>query len=196
MPKSSRQRTRASTRRERKVGRCTFRESISSLRSTPPLASEEPGEPLDEPCDSIGKRSPRWRSKLRCAFYTRRHCPNAKTRLSTSRRGNRNAAGRIIERSGDQLKQWQHPDQRGFAVPRVQARAGRQRQSSQRPSDEKATHGNPSLWITNSGNDPSAGSPTETLLRLLLPLNDQVWSSFQHTGATERPHRVSVRRPH
>lgn len=29
-------------------------------------------------------------------------------------------------------------------------------------------------------NDPSAGSPTETLLRLLLPLNDQVWTSFQH----------------
>ena len=27
-------------------------------------------------------------------------------------------------------------------------------------------------WIY--GNDPSAGSPTETLLRLLLPLNDQV----------------------
>ena len=24
------------------------------------------------------------------------------------------------------------------------------------------------------GDDPSAGSPTETLLRLLLPLNDQV----------------------
>ena len=29
-------------------------------------------------------------------------------------------------------------------------------------------------------NDPSAGSPTETLLRLLLPLNDQVWSTFRH----------------
>ena len=28
-------------------------------------------------------------------------------------------------------------------------------------------------WTT-IGNDPSAGSPTETLLRLLLPLNDQV----------------------
>ena len=28
-------------------------------------------------------------------------------------------------------------------------------------------------------NDPSAGSPTETLLRLLLPLNDQVWTSFR-----------------
>ena len=27
------------------------------------------------------------------------------------------------------------------------------------------------------GNDPSAGSPTETLLRLLLPLNDQVRAS-------------------
>jgi hypothetical protein len=34
-----------------------------------------------------------------------------------------------------------------------------------------------SLWV-DSGlervNDPSAGSPTETLLRLLLPLNEQV----------------------
>ena len=27
-------------------------------------------------------------------------------------------------------------------------------------------------------NDPSAGSPTETLLRLHLPLNDKVWTSF------------------
>ena len=30
-------------------------------------------------------------------------------------------------------------------------------------------------------NDPSAGSPTETLLRLLLPLDEQVWSSSQNT---------------
>ena len=28
-------------------------------------------------------------------------------------------------------------------------------------------------------NDPSAGSPTETLLRLLLPLNDRVWRTFR-----------------
>lgn len=35
------------------------------------------------------------------------------------------------------------------------------------------------LLSVNNSNDPSAGSPTETLLRLLLPLNDQVWSSFQ-----------------
>ena len=33
-------------------------------------------------------------------------------------------------------------------------------------------------------NDPSAGSPTETLLRLLLPLDDQVRHSFRHSGAT------------
>ena len=31
------------------------------------------------------------------------------------------------------------------------------------------------------GNDPSAGSPTETLLQLLLPLNDHAWSLFQRT---------------
>jgi hypothetical protein len=30
-------------------------------------------------------------------------------------------------------------------------------------------------------NDPSAGSPTETLLRLLLPLNAQVWESSRAT---------------
>ena len=30
------------------------------------------------------------------------------------------------------------------------------------------------LLTATYGNDPSAGSPTETLLRLLLPLNDQV----------------------
>ena len=30
---------------------------------------------------------------------------------------------------------------------------------------------------TFCANDPSAGSPTETLLRLLLPLNDKVWTA-------------------
>ena len=34
-----------------------------------------------------------------------------------------------------------------------------------------------------NSNDPSAGSPTETLLRLLLPLNDQVWTSFRRLEA-------------
>ena len=30
------------------------------------------------------------------------------------------------------------------------------------------------VFLFQINNDPSAGSPTETLLRLLLPLNDQV----------------------
>ena len=40
------------------------------------------------------------------------------------------------------------------------------------------------------GNDPSAGSPTETLLRLLLPLNDRVRSSspgIERRGGTRKP---------
>lgn len=36
------------------------------------------------------------------------------------------------------------------------------------------------VWELNKlDNDPSAGSPTETLLRLLLPLNDRVWKAFR-----------------
>ena len=37
-------------------------------------------------------------------------------------------------------------------------------------------------------NDPSAGSPTETLLRLLLPLNDQVRTTSQQVGALASSH--------
>ena len=44
-------------------------------------------------------------------------------------------------------------------------------------------------------NDPSAGSPTETLLRLLLPLNDQVWSSSQQQGAVSGSPKP-IPRPH
>ena len=51
-------------------------------------------------------------------------------------------------------------------------------------------------WVTHSrsilfkghGNDPSAGSPTETLLRLLLPLNDKVqWTSRDVEGGEPLP---------
>ena len=35
------------------------------------------------------------------------------------------------------------------------------------------------LFGTMRANDPSAGSPTETLLRLLLPLNVKVYSTFR-----------------
>ena len=36
-------------------------------------------------------------------------------------------------------------------------------------------------------NDPSAGSPTETLLRLLLPLNDKVQWTSRDVGGGEPP---------
>ena len=39
------------------------------------------------------------------------------------------------------------------------------------------------VFLRGNDNDPSAGSPTETLLRLLLPLNDKVqWTSRDVTG--------------
>lgn len=70
-------------------------------------------------------------------------------------------------------------------------------------SDGSPGEGRPgSWWFTSpggedtTGNDPTTGSPTVTLLRLLLPLNDQVRSSFRHAAATRRPLRAPVRRPH
>ena len=39
-------------------------------------------------------------------------------------------------------------------------------------------------------NDPSAGSPTETLLRLLLPLNDKVHETFHARLRRPRPSAV------
>ena len=38
----------------------------------------------------------------------------------------------------------------------------------------------------DTGNDPSAGSPTETLLRLLLPLNDKVRETFPRKAGNRR----------
>ncbi len=45
------------------------------------------------------------------------------------------------------------------------------------------------------GNDPSAGSPTETLLRLHLPLDSKVYSTSQEPGTTSVP-EPPVRRFH
>ena len=45
------------------------------------------------------------------------------------------------------------------------------------PDEQSLTHSRSSSSV-GLDNDPSAGSPTETLLRLLLPLNDKVqWTS-------------------
>ncbi len=49
--------------------------------------------------------------------------------------------------------------------------------------------------ILGIGNDPSAGSPTETLLRLLLPLNAQVWESSPATSEALTP-EGQVQVPH
>ena len=47
-----------------------------------------------------------------------------------------------------------------------------------KPREAEGTVHGVCVWMKTAGrpisNDPSAGSPTETLLRLLLPLNDQV----------------------
>ena len=40
----------------------------------------------------------------------------------------------------------------------------------------------------NRVNDPSAGSPTETLLRLLLPLSNKVQKTFQDTSCFQQVH--------
>ena len=41
-------------------------------------------------------------------------------------------------------------------------------------------------------NDPSAGSPTETLLRLLLPLSDKVYKTSPFRGDESSPARVRI----
>ena len=45
----------------------------------------------------------------------------------------------------------------------------------------EAHHHNIEAWLSwiVDNNDPSAGSPTETLLRLLLPLSDKVYLTFR-----------------
>ena len=44
-------------------------------------------------------------------------------------------------------------------------------------SHYQLVHGVVKILDLRCGNDPSAGSPTETLLRLHLPLNDKDWTS-------------------
>lgn len=59
-------------------------------------------------------------------------------------------------------------------------------------STDTQEHGRDRLLLRSvfPANDPSAGSPTETLLRLLLPLDSQVRPSSQHSArAVGRPRR-------
>ena len=81
----------------------------------------------------------------------------------------------------------------GECAPRVGTREDR-RILAHRSQKKRTTHYHAEV-ITNptvrksvggkTGNDPSAGSPTETLLRLLLPLNDKVWTASRGIAAGE-----------
>ena len=62
--------------------------------------------------------------------------------------------------------------------PRRKKVAPRQRRRETRDSTHRVEGG-------KTGSDPSAGSPTETLLRLLLPLNDKVWAASQGVAGGE-----------
>ncbi|SRR4051794_1615904 len=72
------------------------------------------------------------------------------------------------------------------------ARRGPRRGATRRSNGEV---GSQWLGVLQLCNDPSAGSPTETLLRLLLPLNDRVWIAFRPwvvvadlPGPVRKPH--------
>ena len=71
--------------------------------------------------------------------------------------------------------------------------ASGQRQTSQWPRDEKSRDRSlcKARSFEETVNDPSAGSPTETLLRLLLPLNAQVWESSRATSENRILARLS-----
>ena len=73
------------------------------------------------------------------------------------------------------LGRHQHSESRGASGGRTPAGAGGR--AGRRPTKATIvamTVGGRRCPGQGLGNDPSAGSPTETLLRLLLPLNDQV----------------------
>lgn len=65
-------------------------------------------------------------------------------------------------------------------------RTGRPRPGGTRRSDER---------YPKHSNDPTAGSPTVTLLRLLLPLNAQVWKSSRASGGGRPRKRPAPRGP-
>ena len=70
----------------------------------------------------------------------------------------------------NQGSQWHWPTRHGFPEPPA-------RESTESPK-----------VLDRCGNDPSAGSPTETLLRLHLPLNDKVWTSSRDKSPIKETH--------
>ena len=94
------------------------------------------------------------------------------------------ADGRVGELSS---RNDSRPRRRGGAhapnAAALDARRGRETRASRAPPSGIDVR--TSVGGGKTGNDPSAGSPTETLLRLLLPLNDKVWTASRGIAAGE-----------
>lgn len=75
------------------------------------------------------------------------------------------------------------------AAPPLLAEVGGRGRAPGRGPRSPAGRGTRSRSVLFKGhdNDPSAGSPTETLLRLLLPLNDKVQRTSRDVGGGEPP---------
>ena len=88
-------------------------------------------------------------------------------------------------RAADFSIPWRFPRRGSFVGPQKRARkraSRRGREGASAPKCLKRVRG--SFCFAGFDNDPSAGSPTETLLRLLLPLNDKVqWTSRDVAGS-------------
>ena len=69
--------------------------------------------------------------------------------------------------------QWERVGGRSEARPTTLERL-RERQPREAPRTQTLTKEFTGMCLDVCANDPSAGSPTETLLRLLLPLSDKV----------------------
>ena len=84
-----------------------------------------------------------------------------------------------------------------FGVPPAGAREGPGGAGKDpgRPPKQREGNVHNGLGVLQLCNDPSAGSPTETLLRLLLPLNDRVWITFRPGRVVAHP-SGPVRKPH
>ena len=82
-------------------------------------------------------------------------------------------------------RQTNHPSRGTQALRSPTDKSGPQERSP-RKRESRARWSLSSENTRQTDNDPSAGSPTETLLRLLLPLNATVWSSSRQPGRVIR----------
>lgn len=63
-------------------------------------------------------------------------------------------------------------------------------------SNAQQVTNNPLTTITNFNNDPSAGSPTETLLRLHLPLDDKIYTTSLQLLQSKTPYQPKIQSVH